>query len=103
MEEGVDGRGGEVEGWAEEGSVCGEDREGFGGCDWSCVGVGAEGEAGGCEEGGEVGGGRVRGEDGVGADDDEFYEGPFVGFIGVGTGVGPGDQFGDLGRGRVEA
>lgn len=41
------------------------------------------------------------GEDGVGADDDEFYQGPFVGF--VGAGIGPGDQFGDLGRGRVEA
>lgn len=32
--------------------------------------MGAEGEAGGGEEGGEEGGGGVGGEDGVGADDD---------------------------------
>ena len=76
MEEGVDGGGGEVEGWAEGAAVGGEDGEGFGGGEGAPVAGCAEGGARGGDEGGEGGGGGAVVEDGFVADDDQFDQVP---------------------------
>ena len=99
MEVGLDGCGGDFEDWAEEGGIRGEDGEGFGCRNGAAVGVVMEEGAGFVDEGGEGAGGDVGREDGVGAEEEERDQVPFVRFGGAVGGdawgvwvrVGPGD------------
>lgn len=59
-----------------------EEGEGFGHADGAGAAGGAEEGAGVGEEGGEVGGGEVRVEEGFVAEEEEVEEGPVVGFLG---------------------